>query len=85
MAVASYPFLPGRGSHKYLEWAGPFYWIWSIRGVVAVPLVRIGGGCGELKGKKNLLLLFDGKEVCFPMSYCVLGTGESPHGCQPVT
>ena len=27
-----------------LEWAGPFYWIWSIRGVVAVPLVCIGGG-----------------------------------------
>ena len=49
----SYPFLPGRGSHKCLEWAGPFYWIWSIRGVVAVPLVRRGGGWGELKGKKN--------------------------------
>ena len=32
-----------------------------------------------------LLLLFDDKEVCFPMSYCVLGTGESLHGCQPVT
>merc|ERR1712020_442015 len=49
----SYPFLPGRGSHKRLEWAGPFDWIWSIRGVVAVPLVRIGGGWGEPKGKKK--------------------------------
>ena len=49
----SYPFLPGRGSHKHLEWAGPFYWIWSIRGVVAVPFVRIGGGWGELNGKKR--------------------------------
>ena len=49
----SYPFLPGRGSHKYLEWAGPFYWIWRIRGVVAVPFVRIGGGWGELNGKKE--------------------------------
>ena len=49
----SYPFLPGRGSHKHLEWAGPFYWIWSIRGVVAVPFVRIGGGWGELNEKKT--------------------------------
>ena len=36
-----------------LEWAGPFYWIFSIRGVVAVPLVCIGGGWGELNGGKS--------------------------------
>ena len=30
----------------------PFDWIWSLRGVVAVPLVCIGGGCGELNGEK---------------------------------
>ena len=54
LQVTNYPFLPGRGSHKHMEWAGPFYWIWSIRGVVAVPFVRIGGGWGELNGKKAL-------------------------------
>ena len=29
----------------------PFDWIWSLQGVVAVPLVRIGGGWGDLKKK----------------------------------
>ena len=32
--------------------------IWRIRGVVAVPFVRIGGGWGELNGKKRLWFLF---------------------------
>ena len=48
------PFPSGTGSlPKHWECAGPFYWIWSLRGVVAVPLVRIGGGWGEINGKKG--------------------------------
>merc|ERR1711994_12511 len=48
------PFPSGTGSlPKYWECAGPFYWTWSLRGVVAVPLVRIGGGWGALNSKKK--------------------------------
>ena len=36
---------------KRWECVGPFYWTWSLRGVVAVPLVRISGGWGALNSK----------------------------------
>ena len=39
----------GRAGHTRLATlgrAGPFYWTWSLRGVVVVPLVRLSGGPG---------------------------------------
>ena len=48
------PFPSGTGSLPYCwECIGPFYWTRSLRGVVAVPLVRISGGWGALNSKKN--------------------------------
>ena len=55
------PTLSFRDGVHINNWSGPApstsYWIWSIRGVVAVPLVRIGGGWGELNGKKTRLIV----------------------------
>ena len=48
------PCPSGTGSlPKCWECIGPFYWTWSLRGVVAVPLVRISRGWGALNSKKN--------------------------------
>ena len=45
---------------KRWEFVGPFYWTWSLRGVVAVSLVRISGagvGCPKLCSEKQSSLV----------------------------
>ena len=72
------PLPSGTGSlPKHWECVGPFYWTWNLRGVVAVPLVRISGGWGALNSKKRQRKWKNEKsKICLEVRQ-KLGTGNS--------